>query len=203
MAVDDYLAHRGLEKQYRLVEQNEHAIQKIIEGRQGIDDEDRKATFTELAYLLMENPNAGVGRLYEAIPRVAENLEAIVSSIDDEVGIEAAPGEVNAAATLLGATQTPQQADAIERAARDEVKKGKILSILVDAVQEAAHREKQDQRADYCLRRVKTASAALIEAKNSISPETRTEGIEAQLLAIEGAVAAIRERLAKYAKNRL
>ncbi|MDG6912548.1 MAG: hypothetical protein JRN35_05640 [Nitrososphaerota archaeon] len=198
-AADEYLADRGKPNQYNLVERNEFYFRKIAQGRKKLRQEDDREAFTSISYLLMENPQKGMGRLYEVIPEVQENLQPIVEAIQAEIKLSPSTAEsLNEAAALLGAPKVSIAA-AITDAAQDPAKREEILGVVYDQLEMARNRERRRANSDYAIRKVRQASALLLDARNGLGDESRVEGMSEHLLSIEKSVTDLREQLKKRA----
>lgn len=200
-AADEYLADRGKPGQYNLVVDDEFSLKKILQGRKKLKSEGDRDSFTSLSYLLMETPvdDLKVGRLYDAIPDIQENLQSIIGAIKAEVGITEAPDPKSAEVDELLGGPSSSVAGTIARAAINPTKKQAILDVVTNEIQEARTRERKKESVDYPLRRVQAASAYLLDARNALRSESRTDGMKPHLDSIEASVAEIRAQLKKRA----
>lgn len=196
-AADEYLADRGKPNQYNLVLETEFAFKKILQSRKKVDSESDRDTFTSLSYIMMENPK-GAGRLYDSIPELQENLEPIVKAIQSEVDLPVAETSGSSEAVELLGGSNPNVAASIDRAAQDSTKRQAILDVISDQLEEARSRARSRESADYTIRKVRQASTFLLDAKNGVGPDSRTDGLEQHLHSIEESVAYLRNHLRKH-----
>lgn len=199
-AADEYLEDRGHPSEYHLVENEMHAFEKISKGRQALGQEDKKQAFTEISYALMEEAPKGIGRLYDAIPRVQENLDDIIARVEEEVDLpEVAAGPADADADLLGAATAGSMAHRLALALQDPARKQEVVAVVVDAIQAAQSQATSTHRQAETVRKIRAANTALSEARMAFGPGSKRDGIEEQLRSIEANVKAIREQMAKHA----
>jgi hypothetical protein len=197
---ESYLAERGLTGQYsKVYKQGKYAFRQLLKCRQSLGGEPERDVFTNLSYLLIDDPEGG--RLYESIPELNQNLSGIIGRIRTELN----PGGGNLAALvpnpnttveLFGSTGQAHAnyADILE-VLRDSNQRDRVRTVVQDALEEIDRREREKRDAEYCLRQVVHAHTDLQAAFNALDETTQTAGMDSQLGNIEILLNRIREWL--------
>lgn len=195
---DAYLADRGKERQYHLIEKTEFAFKKLRDGKIELNREPDKTVFERLSYLLLDNPG-GKGRLYDAIPAVKDNLPKIVERIKKEFPIEHnVPLSPGGDLDLLG---VEEDSIALVRTVRLPANRERLLDVMQDVLQSERIRALEFRTANFSVKRVQEAHTALIEALTNLNGGTNTDGLSNQLDSIESTVGKIRQWLRTNAEG--
>jgi hypothetical protein len=193
---DAYLAERGKDKQYHLVEKSEFAFRKLKEGKERFKKEGDRLVFEKLAYILLDSPE-GKGRLYQAIPDVEENYAKIVNRIQTEVPVSSPTSKPSGEVELLGGGD--DSSVELAKAVMDPGNREKILDAMVDVVQGEKLKARDIKTATYAVKRVQAANTALNEALNTLNENSVLDGFQNQLDAVESAVGKLRKWLKDHA----
>lgn len=189
---DAYLADRGKDKQYHLVEKSEFAFRKLRDGKDELKKEEDKVIFEKLSYILLDNPG-GKGRLYDAIPEVKEHYPKILDRIKKEVPTLANSPAGGGDVDLL----SPPDDDsvALTKAVNQVENREKVLMAMMDVLQAEKVKEREFKTASYALHKVQDANTALVDALNTLNGSSIVAGMSNQLDSVESAVGKIRQWL--------
>src|SRR5690606_15308157 len=193
--VDMYLESIGKPKQYELVNKHEYAFKQLKKCRNKIKDSSRKTIFTTIAYALLSNQTES-GRLWGAIPAVEENLDKIISNLQDELvteidvelddDISLLDDEESDFETLIITLSNPENND-------------KIIEIVDDVLREQKETERENKSKKYVFSQLNKANTAIKNAINGLNKDTELTGIQSQLDEIQSSLEKLREMLSKYA----
>ena len=196
-----YLQKIGKRDQWSLVDGDEFAFTTMVKERQKITDQGKKELFETVCFKLIETKDYQ-GRLYSAIPEIAENLEEVAEELRSKGLI---PG-VSAAATttstgveneadddldLLGGDTTtvdPYSALATAIQGADV----KISGVVKQVIDEQKSLKSEQKSAQYLINTLAKVSKLLWNAEIAgLNENTATDGVRAQLDAIKERIEAI------------
>ena len=90
----EYLEKTGRAKQWSIVDGDEFSFRKFAEERKKISEQDKKELFETLVFQLIQNHSGYSGRLYDIIPDIAKNLDAIYEDMKAKMeAVETQKGE--------------------------------------------------------------------------------------------------------------
>lgn len=199
----DYLTSRGKVDLWSEVSGSEHAFRRIVQNRNKVTGLAKQEMFKEAAFVLIDDPSV-VGRLYEAIPALAANIDQVSTGLEAEFPSEAAPTSDDLEDLFGGGTQEPgpgidgglvsvlQKPETMQRARE-----------VIANVLEAQRQLKRDTKAaGYLLDTCAKANGMLAAAvKGGLRPESRRGGVELQLKEIDAHLAKIKAFLAEHAQD--
>lgn len=199
-----YLQKIGKRDQWSLVDGDEFAFTTMVKERQKITDQGKKELFETVCFKLIETKDYQ-GRLYSAIPEIAENLEEVAEELRSK-GLIPGISTSQAGETtgnditdddldLLGGEHTavdPYSALATSIQAAD-VKIGGVVKQVID---EQKSIKSEQKSAQYLVNTLVKVSKLLWNAEIAgLDESTATEGVRAQLDAIKERIAAIEKWL--------
>lgn len=202
---EQYLASRGKANHYSLVVNKDYAFQQLQKCRKKLEaDEPKKQLFTEVSYLMLDDPASTGNRLYESIPDAFKFLGTVETSLHEQLAPE---GEVPQprvmdGLALLGDPLTDQStcAAVLEHIRSDE-NQTRAREIIRDTIEEMRARERERRDAQYCLKSIQKAYTSLQSALAAIDESAEVEGIPALLENIERTVESLREWLDGHAAH--
>lgn len=77
---ETYLQRNGTPDQWSLVDKDMHAFEQMVKGRRKVEGAGKKELFETLSFTFV-NSSKNEGRLYELIPNIAENIDAITQNL--------------------------------------------------------------------------------------------------------------------------
>jgi hypothetical protein len=172
-----YLADRKNPGQYHLLDEKEFAFRQLRNSRQNeklFKKEEEKLAFEKLSYCLLDD-DAQQGRLYEAIPSVANYFPKVVETLRRELTLNA----------------SPDLSDILDVADKEEMRT-QLREIIASVVTSERLKDKELKKKDFVLDQIKRANTALLDAFNAIGTSTSKEGIPAQLDAIQDSLKNLR-----------
>lgn len=192
--VDMYLESQGKSKQYELVNKQEYAFKQLKKSRNRVKDPSKKSIFTSIVYTLLSNPTES-GRLWGAIPAVEENLDKIITVLQDELEIES-DVELDNDIDLLDDEQS--ELESLIIALSDKENNERVIEIVDDVIREQKETEKENKNKRYVLSQINKANTAIKNAINGLNNETDTTGIMSQLAELESSIEKLRELLKSH-----
>lgn len=200
-----YLQKIGKRDQWSLVDGDEFAFTTMVKERQKITDQGKKELFETVCFKLIEAKDYQ-GRLYSAIPDIAENLQGVAEELRSKGLIPAVPTstiympEETEADTdddldlLSGEVTTVDPYSALATAIqKSDIKIGGVVKQVID---EQKSLKNEQESAQYLLNTLVKVSKLLWNAEIAgLDENTSTEGVHAQLDAIKERIEAIEKWL--------
>jgi hypothetical protein len=195
--VDQYLESIGAPKQYEKVMSDEYAFKQFKKNRDKLKGDEKKELFTSLTFSIISMPREE-GRLWEYIPKIAENLDPIVERLAEELDIDFEKEDLFSTSELDGLLDSYEEEINLAKLAlyvkevEDEAEGEEIVKIVKDVIdtEEELHEEKEAK--GYVLKTIKKANTFMNNAYLGFNESSNTNGIEEQLKSIEEIVNKIR-----------
>lgn len=181
-----YLADRGKEGHYHLLEGTEYAFRQLRANRDNAKlfrAEEEKVAYEKLCYCLIDE-NEDQGRLYEAIPGVAKYFARIVEDIRADLELE-----------------PDQQLEDVCDAADNEKNRKAIRETISNVVASEKLKEKDRKQKTFVADQIRKANTYLAEALAAIDTDTSKDGIAPQLDAIDQHLIKLRQWIKGNDKN--
>jgi hypothetical protein len=198
---EDYLSSRGKANMWSEVSDHEFAFRKIVNSRPKISGSGAQEIFKQAAFTLIQKPSEAGGRLYEAIPAVMDNIDAVKAALKAEFPVPPPPKTDDGLGELLGgakASSDPSGDLPLAQVIQKPENAAKVRRIIVDVLETQRQLKKDDKEAGYLLDCCAKAQASLSAAvKSGLRSETKREGVADQLAQIEAHCATIRKFLDK------
>ncbi len=197
----EYLKSRGKENIWSEVSPHEFAFRRLVQWRVKVSGVAKQELFKEAAFALIDDPNS-VGRLYEAIPALAANLDQVTQRLAQEFTVESVtPSKPLEELFGGGITARPNLSDAgIVAALKKPETIKQARDVIADVLESQRQLKRDTKTTGYLLESCAKANATLTSAvKDGLRPESKTIGVAAQLDEIEAHVAKIRKFLTKNA----
>jgi hypothetical protein len=177
---DQYLEAREIPNKYSEVDAKEYAFIQIVRTRKKWKaTEAEKEVFEKAAFCLTDEAGEGK-RIYSEIPKVADYLDDVITSLSDEFGIETDGGDRNS--VLLKTSEFLSEKNNFESA----------RVVIREAIEAATFAKKDKQKKDNVLALVLKARTFLSEANDSITTDSNKDGIVVNLDEISKLTGAIR-----------
>jgi len=191
-----YLESRGQRGLYSSVLKREFAFRQLQKTRQQCaNDEPRKQFLTAVAHTMLDDPETGGGRLYEAIKDAFRFLDKIAEGIKRDFSDEIEDTDDGRSdLDILGDTSENTFQGLIEVVTKSP-HADKVRDVIRDTIEEMRGREKERKDATYCFRQVQLAHTKLQSALGALDEAADTIGIDDTLRNIELVVGDIREWL--------
>ena len=198
-----YLNRIGKKDQWSLVDGDEYAFKAMVDERKKISDQGRKELFEAVCFKLIETKDYQ-GRLYSAIPDIAENLDAIARVLQDKgllpkeetgAGTEQEKSPEGDDVDLLGGEDTEKDtySELASVVQSSEVKIGNSVKQVIDE-QKAIKSEHKSNR--FLLTSLAKVSQLLWNVRSDgLNEGAITDGVPAQLATIKESIATIEEWL--------
>lgn len=190
-----YLAARKKSGRYSEVIKAEYAFIELqkLRPRCG-EDEGKKQFFTEVTYLMLDEPKGAGDRLYDSIPEAFKNVDTIAAALKHEMKIaEPAVNGKDPFSALGGGQQNPF--GQVTSALKDQKYAATAREIIKDTLEQARAEEREKKDSQYCMRQVQQAYSKLESALSAFDQNSDTSGITDMLKNIETVVDDIYERI--------
>lgn len=187
----EYMKSRSIEGRWSLVDDKAYAFQQMVKKRRQITSVGDKKLFEVGAYTLLDDPEGG--RLYEAIPDVYKFQDDIKKKL-----LEAFPASSDLTVPeddLLGADTS--EMDILRLAESVDKNRDKAREIIKDTVETRRLLDREISSANYVIKQLQAANAAVQNAVVGIQPETIREGVDDILKNIEKNISEIRKWLTR------
>lgn len=199
----EYLQSRGKANLWSEVSSGqEHTFRRLVQSRAKLNGVARQEMFKEAVFALIDSPKS-VGRLYLAIPELADSLDKVSERLWQEFGVESEL-EDDGLDDLFGgggSDTTSTRDTKLAAVLQEETKLPRAREIIADVLESERQLKKDSKKEGYLLDICAKANATLAAAaKDGLKPESKRNGVAKQLDAIEKHVADIRAYLAKYAE---
>lgn len=200
---EEWLMTRGKENMWSAVAAGEYAFRDIVKKRSEVGGLGRQDLFKRAAFTLIDNPDDVKDSLHDAIINLATHMPAIVEKLQKAFDVK--PAQPDAAINDMFGGGSTKGADAVELAIakeidKDDENKASARKIIVDYIESAKLKKREEKSASKLVDSCEKANSALQEACLGLNPEAKTDGVEAQLQAIEKHVQTIRAFLFKFKK---
>lgn len=169
---DQYLASREVDSKYSDVEGKEYAFIQISRTRRKLKgNEEEKEIFEKAAFCLADEAGEG-RRIYAEIPKIADHLDAVISSLAEEFDVDSGGGVEEQLSRVL-----------------DDKANFESARLTIRDTIEAASRQKKDKlKKDYVVLQITRARDSLREAKASIEDQSTKDGAQSALEEVEALV---------------
>jgi hypothetical protein len=201
----EYLRSRGKDDLWSQVSPHEFAFRRLVQWRTKLTGLARQEMFKEAAFALIDDPKT-VGRLYEAIPALAESIEQVSVRLAEEFPAETDSGASVPSAELDalfgGAGAAPPPETALVQVLQKPDSRNRAREVIAEVLESQRQLKKDTKATGYLLDTCAKANAALTQAvKDGLRPESKLKGVARQLDEVEARIKTIREFLAQHAKD--
>jgi hypothetical protein len=197
----EYLRSRGKDDMWSTVSPQEFGFRRLVQWRTKISGVARQEMFKEAVFALIDNPGA-VGRLYEAIPALAESLPQVTERLSDEFTLDELPTDSGLDELFGSDDAQPAPETGLVSVLQDPATRDRARELIADVLEAQRQLRKDRKAAGYLLDTCAKANAALQAAvKDGLRPESKRGGVAAQLDGIETNIAKIRKFLAANADD--
>lgn len=192
-----YLEKRGKPRLWSEVSDKEFAFRQMVKKRETFTNAGAKQLFEEVAFVLIDDPEGG--RLYEAIPDAHKHFDAIRTALLTVFPVAPAPGSGDLD-ILGGAAVTSPDVPLAQEISKDEANRTKAHGVIRNLIEMLRLLDKEKKSADFLLMQMQKANGFVQNAITAgLRPESRKDGVEEQIIAIESGLARIRKWLTENA----
>ncbi len=196
-----YLSRWNRSGQYHRVESAEEAFKQLQKKTRALSGSPGREEFMrEISYPLIEDPEGD--RVYNFIRKAPDYLDDILGALETTAlrGVQPATLHEGGDLGLFGSEADPQETRFLAAARSlqtlSESQAEQVAEEVKRSIESAELRERQRQRANYVAERVREANTALQDALAARDSAQDSNGIEAQLQAIDDAVRELRTWIA-------
>ncbi|MEJ9302011.1 hypothetical protein ABEW33_23395 [Priestia megaterium] len=193
--VDQYLVSIGTPKAYEKVEKDEFAFKQIKKYREKLKGDAKKDIFTSITFSFISMPKED-GRLYEYIPKIAENIDPIIERLGEELDIQGSQLVFNELDDFLEDDETPEvNLDNLALKLNENQSKTEVINVVKEVVDTEEELKDEAEAKNYVFNLIKKANTFLNNAYLGVNEDTNTEGIEKQLQSMTENISKIREAI--------
>ena len=190
----EYLESIGHPDEWSRVDKSEYAFKQIVSSKKNLSKPGDKELFQEITTAMLQVPASGE-RLYNQIPKVAKNLEAIAPKLTEVFNISLQDTPDDDLALLLGGdtsdvNSTNSQIAAGIRVASNPNLVVDTVKVVLEMVDEL---EKEKKKRSFVFDQVKKAATSLTNAVNNLDDSMSKVGVEKQIENIEGALIVLKD----------
>jgi len=196
----EYLRSRHKADIWSVVSPHEFAFRRLVQRRAKLTGVARQEMFKEAVFALIDNP-ASVGRLYEAIPALAESLDEVSARLAQEFPRDAEKPADDLDDLFGDGRGSPASPEAtLVTVLQDPASIARARDVIADVLEGQRQLKRDTKTAGYLLDTCAKANAALMAAvKDGLRAESKSTGVGRQLDEIETHVAKIRAFLSNHA----
>lgn len=196
---DEFLRSRGKRDMWSHVAGDELAFRRIVTGRANVGGPGRQDLFKKAAFALIDSPDDVHDSLHDAINNLGKHIGLIVEKLQKAFDVQAAKGDASLDDMFGGGGGGGTEAVdlALAKEIENEDKAAEARKIIVDIIEAEKLKKRESKSANKLLDACAKANSALQEACMALTPEAKTDGVEAQLQTIEKNIKVIRAFLAK------
>jgi len=192
--VDQYLKSRDIPKKYHTIVNEKFAFEAIVKGRKKLgEDVDKKNVFQTVAFSVIEQPLDGMGRLHSFIPKIVDNIDAIIDRAlekfpsDDVESVEG--GDFSG--DLLDGNEVQENLTNLVNVLDKEENRVNVAYIVKDVIE--AEEDRQQRFA--VIQKIQRANSLLQDALNIFDDNVEVNGIDSQLESIESHISDLKGKL--------
>jgi hypothetical protein len=186
---ESYLTDRGQVGQYSVVAGDKFAFRQLKKNRPSLQTEAKKSVFDQIAYAIIDDPEAVADRAYKTIPDAAKYFDRIVEGIQATFDLKSSNPKP-AGSNLLGGGPTGM-VTAVLGVLKDKKNGVKVREVIREALAAEYQKEIESKKANYVFLQVKRAAQALDDAAAALNPDASKQGVSDLLTSVEESVAKI------------
>ena len=194
---NEFLKSRSKENMWSEVSGSELAFRRIVTTRQKVGGTGRQELFKEAAFALIDDPEAVGDSLHDAINGMAINIEPIIEKLKDAFKVEEAVTDAETDDMFGGSVKSSEGTDlALCKEIAKTENAPKAREIIVEYIESQKEMRRNNKTAVKLLDCCSRANSALEEGiKIGLGADTKTDGVETQLVELEARIAKIRNFL--------
>jgi hypothetical protein len=196
----EWLSSRGKQDMWSEVVGDELAFRRVVTGRSKVGGPGRQDLFKKAAFALIDNPKEVNDSLHDAINNLGNHIGLIVEKLQKAFDVKP-PKDDASVDDMFGGGGGMGGAEAVDLALAKEIenedKATEARRIIVDVIEAEKLKKRENKSANKLLDTCAKANSALQEACMALTPEAKTDGVDAQLQAIEKSIQAIRAFIGK------
>jgi len=194
---EEYLRSIGKENIWSLVSDDDLAFRQLVRGLRKLETVGQKEVFKQAAFIAIEKPEAGGGRLYDLIRRIPDFYTEIEDKLQEHFQVKPSTKDTSALDELFGEAPAEAEAPISHELAAEMVKTddSKVIArdLIVSVIDTQLELAKDAKKGSYLLNQVSKSQTFLKQAIiNGLRPDSSREGVKAQLDQIEESIVRIR-----------
>jgi hypothetical protein len=189
-----YMVSRGKPSHWTMVrgKGTDYAFRKMLKARKQASSALDKRVIENVSFTLLDD-REGLGRLYDAIPKLGEQLPKLKERLRSELKLSA-NAEMVADPTGFFGTDTSKSKDAaLARAVELEESRDVLRAVAKDIIEEEQHLESEAKTASYVRKKLQKAHTEIQNALSGINETSSKEGVPEQIHAIESSLSGIQK----------
>jgi len=197
--VDQYLENIGVPKQYNEVMKDEFAFKQFKKNRDKLKGDAKKEIFTNITFSIISMPREE-GRLWEYIPKIADNIDPIIDRLTNELKIESDQITLTELDAFFedGLDDDESKLDKLVINLNENEDRDTIIHIVREVVDTEEELKDEKEAKDYVFKMVKKANTILNNAYLALNEDSSADGIVEQFKNIEDTMEKIRKAINGY-----
>jgi len=190
-----YMESRGKPNHWTMVRGRgtEHAFRKILKARKQAHSPLDTRIIEAVSFTLIDDPE-GLGRLYDAIPKLGEQLPKLKERLQQELHLEIGASNTPSDPTgFFGGEEGGDEDAALARAIEREDNRAVLRDVAKDLIDEGRILDAEEKSASYVRKKLQKAHSEIQNALNGINESSSKTGVLEQISAIEDGLTAIRK----------
>jgi hypothetical protein len=203
---EEYLRSIGKENIWSLVSGDDLAFQQLVRGLKKLDGAGQKEVFKQAAFIAIEKPEDGGGRLYDLIRRIPDFYPEIEEKLQERFQVRPKIKDTKALDALFGGTALEETPPISHELAMEIIKsdESKLVArdVIVSVIDTQIELAKDAKKGSYLINQVSKSHTFLRQAiLHGLRLGSNKDGVEAQLDQIEESVETIRAWISRNAAN--
>jgi len=193
-----YMQTRGKPNHWGLVrtQGTEYAFRKILKTRRQAATPTDKRIIENVSFAMLDDPD-GFGRLYDAIPKLGEQLPKLKERLEQELEPVGAPVTGTDGTKFFETSGSGSADEGFLRSLEEEGNRTVIREVAKDIIEEARIQESEERNASYVRKRLQRAHSEVQSAVSGLNESSSRTGVGEQISAIEVALTKIKRWLSE------
>lgn len=188
-----YMESRGKPNHWTMVrgKGTDYAFRKMLKARKQASSALDKRVIENVAFTLLDDRD-GLGRLYDAIPKLGEQLPKLKERLRRELQLTATAEVVADITGFFGSDSALSGDAALARAVELEESRDVLREVAKDIIEEEQNLENEAKNSAYVRKKLQKAHTEIQNALSGINESSSKDGVPEQIQAIEVSLSGIR-----------
>ena len=189
-----YMVSRGKPNHWTMVrgKGTDYAFRKMLKARKQANSALDKRVIENVSFTLLDD-REGLGRLYDAIPKLGEQLQKLKERLRGELKLTTSAEMVADPTGFFGTDAATSEDSSLARAVELEENREVLREVAKDIIEEERNLENEAKNASYVRKKLQKAQTEIQNALSGINESSSKEGVSEQLQAIEASLSGIRK----------
>ncbi len=170
----------------------DYAFRRMLKARRQANSALDKRVIENVSFTLLDD-REGLGRLYDAIPKLGEQLQKLKERLRGELQLTANAEMVADPTGFFGTGAAASEDSALARAVELVENRDVLREVAKDIIEEERNLENEAKNASYVRKKLQKAQTEIQNALSGINESSSKEGVPEQIQAIEASLSGIRK----------